>query len=67
MTEDTVVQKIRKWKPMSERPIGRPKMHWEHDGWEDVRSMDIRDWKKVAENRDSWKRVVEQARTSHRL
>jgi len=25
MTEDNIVQKIKRWKPMSKRPIGRPK------------------------------------------
>ena len=28
MTEDNIVQKIKRWKPMSKRPIGRPKTHW---------------------------------------
>jgi hypothetical protein len=34
---------------------------------EDVRSMDVRNWKKVAQITDSWKNVVVQARTSYRL
>ena len=34
---------------------------------EDIKSINIRNWKKVAQNRDSWKKVVEQARTLHRL
>ena len=29
--------------------------------------INIRNWKKVAQNRDSWKKVVEQARTLYRL
>jgi len=33
MTEDNNVQKIKRWKPMSKRPIGRPKTHWEDDFW----------------------------------
>jgi hypothetical protein len=51
MTEDNVVQKIKRWKPMFNRPIGRPKMRWEDDVLEDVRSMNVRNWKKVAPNR----------------
>jgi len=34
---------------------------------EDIKSMNIHNWKKVAQNRDSWKKVVEQARTLCRL
>jgi hypothetical protein len=39
----------------------------EDDVLEDTKSMNIRNWKKVAQNRDSWKKVVEQARTLYRL
>ena len=48
---------------MSKRPIGRPKKRWEDDVLEDIKSINIGNWKKVAQNRDSWKKVVEQART----
>jgi hypothetical protein len=59
MTEDNIVQKIKRWKPMSKGPIRRPKMRWEDDVLEDIRSMKVRNWKKAAQNRDSWKKVVE--------
>jgi hypothetical protein len=67
MTEDNNVQKITGWKPMSKRPIGRLKTRWEDDVLEDIKSMNICNWKKVAQNRDRWKRAVEQARTLYRL
>jgi hypothetical protein len=67
MSEDNTVQKIKQWKPMSKRPIGRPKMSWEDEVLEDVRSMNVRNWKKVAQDRDSWKKVVQRARTLYRL
>ena len=52
---------------MSKRPIGRPKLRWEDDILEDIKSMNVRNWKNVAQNRDRWKKVVEQARTLTRL
>ena len=67
MAEDNIVQKIKRWKPICERPIGRPKTRWEDDVLEDIKSMNVRNWKKVAQNRDSWKKVFEQARTLCRL
>jgi len=67
MAEDIIVQKIKRWKLMSKRPIGRPKTRWEGDVLEDIKSINKRNWKKVAQNRDSWKKVVEQARTLYRL
>jgi len=36
MAEDNIVQKIKRWKPMSKRPIGRPKTRWEDDVLEDI-------------------------------
>ena len=67
MAEDNIVQRIKRCKPMSKRPIGRPKTRWEDDVLEDIKNMIVRNWKKVAENRDSWKKVVKQARTLYRL
>jgi hypothetical protein len=67
MTEDNNVQKIKRWKAKSKRAIGRPKTRWEDDVLEDIKSMNIRNWKKVAQNRDSWRKVVEQARTLYTL
>jgi hypothetical protein len=67
MTEDNNVQNINRWNPMSKRPIGRPKTRWEDDVLEDIKSMNISNWKKVLQNRDSWKKVVEQARNLYRL
>jgi len=31
--EDNIAQMIKRWKPMSKRPIGRPKTRWENDSW----------------------------------
>ena len=41
MAEDNTVQKIKRWKPMSKRPIRRPKTRWEDDGLEDTKSMKV--------------------------
>jgi len=67
MAEDSIVQKIKRWKPVSKRPIGRPKTRWEDEVLEDIKSININNWKKVAQSRDIWKKVVEQARTVYRL
>jgi hypothetical protein len=67
MADDNNVKKIKRWKPISKRPIGRPKTRWEDDVLEDIKSMKIYDWKNIVQNRDRWKKVVEQARTLYRL
>jgi len=50
MAEDNTVQRIKRWKPTSKRPIGRPKTRWEDDVLEDIKSMNVRSWKKVVQN-----------------
>jgi hypothetical protein len=45
MLEDNSVKKIRRWKPMSKRPIGRPKTRWEDDVLGDVRSLNVNNFK----------------------
>ena len=49
---------------MSKRPIRRPKTSWEDDVLE---NMNVNNLKKIAQNRDSWKKVDEQARSLYRL
>jgi hypothetical protein len=67
MAEDNIVQRIKRWKPMSKRPIGRPKTRREDDVLEDMKNINVRNWKKVVQNRDRWKKVVEQAKNLYRL
>jgi len=42
MAEDNIVQKIKRWKPMSRRPIGRPKTSWADNVLEDIKSINVR-------------------------
>ena len=49
MAEDNIAQKIKRWKRMSKRPIGRPKTRWKDDALEDKKSINISNWKKVTE------------------
>jgi len=49
MAEGNNVLKIKKWKPMSKRSIGRPKRD---EVLEDIMSMYICTWKKVVQNRN---------------
>ena len=67
MPEDNIVQKIKRWKPVSKGPIGRPKTRWEDDVLEDIKSINIGNWKKVAQNGDRWEKAVEQDKNLHWL
>jgi len=41
MAEDNIVQKVKRWKPVSKRQIGRPKTRWEDDVLEDTKSINV--------------------------
>jgi len=46
MAEGNIVQKIKRWNPVSKRAIGRPKTRWENDVLVDIRCINIGNWKK---------------------
>jgi hypothetical protein len=65
MPEDNIVQKIKRWKPMSKQPIRRPKTHWEDNFLGD--EYESKQLEKVSQNRDRLEKVVDRARTLHKL
>ena len=63
MAEDNIVQKVKRWKPTSKMPIGRPKTRWEDDVLEDIKSLNRGNWKEVAQIRDRWKKLLSKPET----
>jgi len=63
MLEERVVKKINNWKPIASRPIGRPKNRWDNDVRNDLKIMKVNNWKDRAKERNTWKSVVERAKT----
>jgi hypothetical protein len=58
-----MVKKLCKWKPLSTRLAGRPKIRWENDIREDLRIIEISNWTKCIEDQIKWKEVVEKVKT----
>jgi hypothetical protein len=52
ISTDSVFKEIKRWKPMSKRPIGRPKLRWEDDVLGDIKSMNVRNWKNLAQDKE---------------
>jgi hypothetical protein len=58
-----MVKAIYSWKPMSKRPIRRPKARWVDDVRKDIQKLNVSNWKTLAQDRERWKELVEKAKT----
>lgn len=61
------VKRITGWRPIGVRWIGRQRLRWEGDIREDMGKRKILNWRKMAMDREAWKRNVEQAKTDKGL
>jgi len=61
-----MVKKIYCWKPISRRPIGRPKIRWEVDVRKDIRKSKVTNWKNLVLYRRRWKELVEKDKLVHK-
>jgi hypothetical protein len=66
MQETRMDKAIYSWKPISRRPIGRPKIGWEDDIRKDIQKLKVPNWKILVQDRRRWKEMVEKAKTLHR-
>jgi len=66
MQETQMVKAIHTWKPISRRPIGRPKIRWEDDVRKDMQKLKVPNWKTLVQDRRRWKELVQKAKTLHK-
>jgi hypothetical protein len=67
MNNDRMLKKIFNTKPDGVRSVGRPKVRWEDGVDQDIRILGVKNWKKVALNRDEWATLLKKARAHQRL
>jgi hypothetical protein len=51
MQETRMVKAIHPWKPISKRPIGRPKTRWEDAVRKDIQKLKLPNWKTLVQDR----------------
>jgi len=66
MQEKRMVKAIHSWKPISRRPIGRPKIRWEDDVRKDIQKSKMPNWKTLVQDRRRWKELFEKAKPLHK-
>ena len=62
MEDNRNVKAIINWNPTDRRLRGRPKTRWKDDVEIDLHAVKITEWKKRAEVKLIWKKIVEQAK-----
>jgi len=55
MQETRMVKTIHAWKPISNRPMGRPKIRWEDGVKKDTQRLKVTNWKTLVQERGRWK------------
>jgi hypothetical protein len=63
MSDDRMVKKRYKWKPITTRLQRRPKSRWDDNGKQDICKMKIKNWTVCVQNSGKWRDVVEKAKT----
>jgi hypothetical protein len=67
MNDDRTLKKIFNTKPYGARGAGRPNLRWEDGVDQDMRISGVKNWKKVALNRDEWAQILKKARAHQGL
>ena len=67
MNNDRLLKKIFNTKPDGVRRVGRQKLRWEDGVDQDMRTLEVKNLKKVTLNRDEWAKLLKKARAHHGL
>ena len=56
MPDERVVKSIYKWKPHATRLKGRPRLRWDDDVRDDLRTMGVNNWKTEGTGKETMER-----------
>jgi hypothetical protein len=62
MDNNRTVKKVYNTKPIRIRKIGRPKLRWEDDVIQDIRTLGVKNWRNIAMEKESWQKLLRKAR-----
>jgi len=61
--ESKAVRAAIEYQPSGKRPRGRPRKRWFDGVRQDLRTLDVEDWKDIVQDRERWKALTEAAKT----
>jgi hypothetical protein len=62
MDNNRTVKKVFNTKPMGIRKIIRPKLRWEDDVIQDIKTLGVKIWRNIAMEKESWQKLLRKAR-----
>lgn len=63
----SALRSVTEWKPLQNRPKGRPKCRWKEQVEDDISKLKVKQWKKQIADRKKWRKIVYQAKTHNLL
>jgi hypothetical protein len=67
MDQARPTRKLLDWKPMGTRRVGKPRQRWQQDVMEDLKKLNVKNWKEVGKDKRTWRDLAEKAKTHKRL
>jgi hypothetical protein len=67
MDTTRIVKKVTEWEPRSSRPVRRPRLRWLDQEEEDLKKMEVTNWREDCKDRRLWNEIVKQAKTHQGL
>jgi hypothetical protein len=64
---EEIIKTLMTVKPEGKRKKGMPRMRWTDGVEEELRSLGVVNWKAKAQERDGWRKILEQAKTHEGL
>jgi hypothetical protein len=62
MDNNRTVRKVFNTKPIGIRKIGGPKLRWEDEVIQDIKTLGMKNWRNLAKEKESWQKLLRKAR-----
>jgi hypothetical protein len=62
-SEEETIKAVIEWQPEGKRPRGRPRKIWFDLIEEDLKTVGVKEWKEILQDREKWRDIVLVAKT----
>jgi len=67
MDQARPTRKLLDWKPIGTKPVGRPRQRWQEDVMEDLKNLEVTNWKETVKDRKTLRDLAERAKSHKEL